>query len=1297
MKSPSDDVLWTTWGDTTGFHLMVADAKSGYSWRTAATLAEPGFETDRWIGNACLTGSGRNAVVVYAPRQFANRERLFSRGGFAATVDLASGLVRKLDKTVSLAYYNPGCGTGESAVLTQSGATDLGRTRLLVYDAATGRQTRAHEVDGQVTSAVPVGGRVVAAGSGGLEEIDATGSRRTLAATHGPPYSLRADTDGGVAFLEAHGDTTGVAKYVRAGRVSELARGPLTGLDLASGTEGRVFLLGEPTRTGVLPPSVRRLKASAQAQVSTLGEAVLSPTVEKDAQGRTVAPTDPVEPGSARSLGVTATLTRDGKRFDFTLTPSSAATDRIAGGLAPSPARGKALHSAESRARTMGGPYGGTPVDPDRGCAVARNSSATQVYQPHWTQVEWAANLAVQGALTTVRPAGWKSSGLPAWAPQGMYPRLGLVTGTGADQRVPVQILLGVLAQESNMWQASPRALEGVYGNPLVGNFYGLADEDAGDSWVVRWDKSDCGYGVSQVTDGMRTESTSRTPTQKQAIAVDYATNIAAGLRILEDKYNHTWSQGIRMNSGNPKWIENWFAALWAYNSGVQPRDAEYGNTTGCLPSPSCTDANGNWGLGWFNNPINPEYRANRTPFLNGFNGEGSPADAAKPEEWPYPEKVMGWAAFPIIKEDPFAGTWEPGYAQAWWTDKYFRTNVKPPRSLFCNTTNRCDPSQANPCLDAGSRCWWNRSATYKPSCLGTIPGDITGTQYVSCGQESIRYNPGAAEPADWNAWFKSNCSLTGVPSGSYIIDDVPADVSSPRGCSPRPFTNQGTFSFDFADSSRGYVSKIDFHQLGGGFNGHFWFGHSYNGQTQQDFRFTGTWRLNFGLTNKWARVLVHVPDHGSKTQQATYTIKMGDGRTAQRTINAKSHWRQQRHRWVSLGVFRFNGTPEISLSNLTHDGEGRAHLSGVHNVAWDAVAIQPLSRKPDNFVVAFGDSFTSGEGAATDMATGMDYDRETDSDGRDSAQANGCHRSKWAWPRKATLKDQPEWLIGSREENLDNNLDFHMVACSGAQTENLLSYGTRNAWDEESRSQRGNNEIPQLEAGFLDDNTTLVTMSIGGNDAGWTEVMEYCAKTVTADCQGTTMPGDSKPLSEAMPEKFGSRVLPSVERVLLQINQKAPNATIALMGYPRLLSNLGSCLRSFPIKLWDPETGIRVDATAGISLGEALWLNDMADELAERLELMTTHLRTQHVNRPKVWFVDPRTSFEGNALCGSLPGINGPVLTYTQGENPPLRIPDNPWFTLGLSAQSFHPNLGGTSRYASTLMTFLRRPEIDM
>ena len=135
----STDRAVITSGDETGFHLLVADEKDAYHWRSIATLSEPGWLTDQWIGQHCVTGSGRRAVVVYAPRQFTNREDLIDRGGYAAVVDLATGAVTKLGRGASLAYYNPGCGVDETAVVSRLETREgTAGTWLGVVDAAAG-------------------------------------------------------------------------------------------------------------------------------------------------------------------------------------------------------------------------------------------------------------------------------------------------------------------------------------------------------------------------------------------------------------------------------------------------------------------------------------------------------------------------------------------------------------------------------------------------------------------------------------------------------------------------------------------------------------------------------------------------------------------------------------------------------------------------------------------------------------------------------------------------------------------------------------------------------------------------------------------------------------------------------------------------------------------------------------------------------------------------------------------------------------------------------------------------------
>ncbi|MGC5411624.1 hypothetical protein ACPXCX_49380, partial [Streptomyces sp. DT225] len=85
-------------------------------------------------------------------------------------------------------------------------------------------------------------------------------------------------------------------------------------------------------------------------------------------------------------------------------------------------------------------------------------------------------------------------------------------------------------------------------------NYYGVsysADGTQGDPWSIDWSEADCGYGVTQVTDGMRRAGTgyaTLTQTQQEAVALDYVANIAAGADILADKWNQTRADGLIVN-----------------------------------------------------------------------------------------------------------------------------------------------------------------------------------------------------------------------------------------------------------------------------------------------------------------------------------------------------------------------------------------------------------------------------------------------------------------------------------------------------------------------------------------------------------------------------------------------------------------------------------------------------------------------------------------------------------------------------------------------------------------------------
>ncbi|MEU8179080.1 hypothetical protein AB0C14_39995 [Microbispora hainanensis] len=770
----SSDRAVTTTGDASGFHVLVADANDGYRWRTAASLSEPGFDTDAWIGNLCITASGDRAVVVYAPRTFTNTSVLNERGGFTAIVDLNGGAVRKLPLQTTLAYFNPGCGPSESAVLTQDGAEDRGETRLFLLDTVSGKLDRPIQIPGQLTSAVPSADGIVAADSGAVVRVHPDGKRTVVAPAKGVPYRLAADADGGVVYAQLEDKQTASVRRVdleRSNAVTTLATGAITDLSVRSARGGRVFVTGaKATKTASPAGSVALADVPHQAGMSLSGEVAVTSVLPSRSRDTTVAPTDP---GDSQRVDITATSLATKKTFTLSVAPAAGAGD----GAKPSPALGRISAAA------------GDPNDPfdgdQRYCSVARNDPRNQAMQPKPRQVEWAVDQAVVGQLTVQRPANWKNLGMPAYSPQGLFP-LRALDGGGY---IPAQILMGIAVQESNTWQAARFAIPGVTANPLIGNYFGIDyyNDDESDDWSINWADADCGYGVMQITDGMRLAGkekpgeTALPYDHQRAIALDFAANIARGQQMLADKWNETRRAGLIVNNGTAEGLENWFFAAWAYNSG--------------LHQPSGQNP---WGLGWLNNPVNPRYPADRPPFM-----ETSYADSAHPQDWPYPEKVLGFAGHPIeLIESP--GTLVYSHLYAWWNSDQDRYNVKPPVVQFCEASNDCYPGEshlpndpevigepAGPCAHKNSsgkydlKCWWHQPSTWKAQCQTT------------CGHGWLRFDPGYAYQEDATN-YAPNCGLTGLPSGALIVDNLPTNIPSVRpNCSPG-HSNAGSFQFDF-------------------------------------------------------------------------------------------------------------------------------------------------------------------------------------------------------------------------------------------------------------------------------------------------------------------------------------------------------------------------------------------------------------------------------------------------------------------------------------------------------------------
>jgi lysophospholipase L1-like esterase len=150
---------------------------------------------------------------------------------------------------------------------------------------------------------------------------------------------------------------------------------------------------------------------------------------------------------------------------------------------------------------------------------------------------------------------------------------------------------------------------------------------------------------------------------------------------------------------------------------------------------------------------------------------------------------------------------------------------------------------------------------------------------------------------------------------------------------------------------------------------------------------------------------------------------------------------------------------------------------------------------------VALGDSYSAGVGAG-------DY----------ISSSGGCDRSASAYPQL--------WADASSPAS------FTFAACSGATTLSVIS--------------------EQLSA--LSASTTLVSVTAGGDDAGFTHVMETCVLESQNSCLSAV----------STAETFVASQLPArLDTMLADIRQHAPSATIVVLGYPDLydLSRSGLCI----------------------------------------------------------------------------------------------------------------------------------------
>lgn len=319
------------------------------------------------------------------------------------------------------------------------------------------------------------------------------------------------------------------------------------------------------------------------------------------------------------------------------------------------------------------------------------------------------------------------------------------------------------------------------------------------------------------------------------------------------------------------------------------------------------------------------------------------------------------------------------------------------------------------------------------------------------------------------------------------------------------------------------------------------------------------------------------------------------------------------------------------------------------------AVAPKAYGQAPNPaWYVALGDSFSSGEGVDPYLRDGANPATGAQTGSKD----NRCHRSTRAYAEQVVPPGLTEPLYelvspgeagrgkGTGKHSSDANVRakdgriWAFLACSGAVTSNVkpaADGGTPHHQD----------FAPQLDSPAIGRGTSLVTITIGGNDVGFSDTVLHCARHA---CNTRSY--------RAQLDRRLADLAPKLEALYSRLAAKAPNARIVVLGYPQLFPAGDDEQRCGKLRPWRGE-----------------------QDMLRSKEAALNALVRQKAAAAQFDFVDVAKAFAGHAICGDNgEWINGPSATY----KPKRKFTDD---------ESFHPTQKGQAEMARAVNARLRRP----
>jgi hypothetical protein len=285
---------------------------------------------------------------------------------------------------------------------------------------------------------------------------------------------------------------------------------------------------------------------------------------------------------------------------------------------------------------------------------------------------------------------------------------------------------------------------------------------------------------------------------------------------------------------------------------------------------------------------------------------------------------------------------------------------------------------------------------------------------------------------------------------------------------------------------------------------------------------------------------------------------------------------------------------------------------------------------------VALGDSYSAGNGL-TPYVPGT--------------SANGCNRS--------VSSAYPDLLFALLRQQ-DPGASFTFNACSGALTGDIFNTTVFPSFN-----------IPPQVSEAVEPSVGLVTITIGGDDADFANVVEQCL--ISGDCLNEEFPPRGVPemTSVQVPQgklltQWGPHTIEAIgtsdAELFKQLRSDFPNARIVVIGYPYLFPDQAA--PGFPY--YPPLCSSILNR---LSVTERDGIRTLQDEFNDRIY--------EEAVAAGIEFVSPVAIWDHHEPCGS----SG---QYTNSVKPYLNFP------VPINGSSFHPNAAGQQTLAALVACYL-------